>query len=258
MSAGQKKPETDPAALCEELLKKACARSAVLELHRQQGGVLVPAAKARMIRLEDGLIVLDRPQVIGREVPLGMGQTLDAYVYVDDELYTFQTTMTATDCPVPLNKDKNIMGAKIERPSALSKGQRRQFFRTSLALYDPFPVEFHVTDASAPLETPLGAHHFHGLILDASPGGFGVRVDNVAYSRFKIYDHYYLSFQAPNQKDNSVFLCELRQARAFRDGESVKLGFLLLPWPSQREVDRRIIPLQRYLTDMQRLARKAG
>ena len=36
----------------DELLKKACARSAVLEIHRQQDGVLVPAAKARMISLD--------------------------------------------------------------------------------------------------------------------------------------------------------------------------------------------------------------
>lgn len=242
----------------EELLKKACARSAVLEIHRQQDGVLVPAAKARMIQLEDGAILLDEPQVIGREVPLGMGQTLDAYVYIDDELYTFQTVLDAINCPIKLNSTKSTRGARIRKPLKLTKGQRRQFFRTSLALIDPIPVTLHRTDPVNPLETPVTAHHFTGQLLDASPGGFGVRVDNVAYSRFKIFNHYFLSFRTPGQDDPTTLLCELRQTRAIRDGESVKIGFLTLPWPDQRSVDRMTQPLQRYLTEMQRLSRKAS
>jgi len=240
------------------LLKAACARSAVVEFHRQEGTLAIPAARARMLAIDGNGIVLDRPQVIGREVPLGAGQTVDAFITIDDELYTFQTSVINGDVPVTVNGEKHVKGVRIQLPGAVRVGQRRQYFRTSLALVQPLPVTLHRTDREDPTATPVGAHHFKGQLLDASAGGFGVRVDDVIYTRFKIYNHYFLTFITPDQEEETTVLCELRQTRPIRDGESVKIGLLTLPWPSQRELDRKLQPLVRYLTEMQRRTRRAG
>lgn len=242
----------------EELLRLACARSCVVEFHRQIGPSALPAARARMIRIQDGSIFLDTPQVIGRELPLGLGQSVDIFFQLDDELYKFTTVLRRVNIPMKLNATKSIRGAQIDMPRVIVRGQRRQFFRTSLALIEPIPIAIHLTDSANPTATPITARPMSGIILDASPGGFGVRIDNVIYSRFRIYDHYFLSFHVPGERAPAVLLAELRQSREIRDGESTKLGFLTTAWPDQRTVDRLIQPLQKHLIDLQRRNRRAS
>lgn len=243
----------------QELLRCACERSAVIELHRHDHGVVRPAARARLLGFsKSGNLLLDKPQVIGMGNPLHVRQSVDAYFQIDDELYTFATAITRLDVPVRLNAEKRTFGAEIATPEAIKRGQRRGAFRTSLALHDPLTVRLHRTDVEAPDRTPVNAHHFTGLMTDASDGGFGVRIDNVPYTRFSLYDLYFLAFRLPDDHEDAVALCELRQTREIRGGESAKLGFLVLPWPSQRHLNRISQPLQRYLMEIQRRTRKAG
>jgi hypothetical protein len=245
----------DPTAL----LRAACARSSVLELHRAENNAATPAARARLLGFsKSGNLLLDRPQVIGRQVPLGMGQTVDAFFQFDDELYTFATSVLRIDVPVRLNDDKRVFGAEIAAPKLIKKGQRRAAFRTSLALQDPLPVRLHRTSAEDPYQTPISAHRFEGYAVDGSQTGLGVRIEGVPYTRFTLFDQYFLAFTCPGETEETVLLTELRQRREIKSGQAAKLGFLVLPWPTQRAADIAAQPLHRFLMDVQRRVRKAG
>jgi len=245
----------DPAAL----LRTACERSCVLELHRQENHATTPAARARLLGFsKSGNLLLDRPQIIGRRVPLSSGQTVDAFFQIDDDLYTFSAAVVRMDVPVRLNDEKRVFGAEIEAPSVIKLGQRRAAFRTSLALQDPVPVRLHRTSAEDPHQTPVSAHRFSGVITDGSHTGLGVRIEGAPYTRFALYDHYFLSFTLPGESRETVLLVELRQTREIKSGEAAKLGFLILPWPTQRAADLATQPLQRFLMDVQRRTRRAG
>lgn len=243
----------------QKLLQTACERSCVVELHRHEHGIATPAARARLLGFsKSGNLLLDKPQVIGRGNPLRVRQSVDAYFQLDDELYAFPTSVTRLDIPIRLNAEKRTFGVEIAVPEQIKRGQRRAAFRTSLALHEPIPVRVHRTDPEKLDQTPVNAHHFTGVITDASDGGFGVRIDNVVYTRFTLFDRYFLSYRLPDEDEDAVLVCELRQTRRIRDGESSKLGFLVVPWPDQRHVNLVTQPLQRYLMDIQRRTRKAG
>lgn len=243
----------------QELLRCACERSAVVELHSHDHGVTRPAARGRLLGFsKSGNLLLDKPQVIGMGNPLHVRQIVDAFFQIDDELYTFATSVVRLDVPVRLNAEKRTFGAEIALPGGIKRGQRRGAFRTSLALHEPIMVRLHRTNGESPDQTPVNAHHFMGIITDASDGGFGVRIDNVPYTRFSLFDKYFLSYRLPDETENAVVLCELRQTREIRGGESAKLGLLILPWPSHRHVNQIRQPLLHYLMSVQRRVRKAG
>ena len=62
----------------------------------------------------------------------------------------------------------------------------------------------------------------------------------------------FLSFELPGEEEHFVFLAEIRQMRAINDGDDVRLGLKIKPWPSRREVEHTRGRLQRYLTALQR------
>jgi c-di-GMP-binding flagellar brake protein YcgR len=132
-----------------------------------------------MLDLVDDAIHLEKPQIIGRNVRLCVGQAFEAYFTFDDQIYTFSCSVMKTGRPVRLNNEKLVEGLVISRPDKIVKGQRRQFYRTSLAaVHEPVKAAFQEVGES--FDEPAPREHGpwkEATIVDASAGGFGVRVD---------------------------------------------------------------------------------
>jgi len=159
-----------------------------------------------------------------------------------------------TGATVSLNQQKLVEGLVITRPASVKVGQRRQFYRTMLATIQE-PITGLIQEASDLEESPVPdecGSWVEGVVVDASAGGFGVRIEDSNYSKFKIFHNYFIKVVLPDSGREVVTLCELRQARSILDGQATKLGFLLLPWPSQAKLNWQIQPLLTFLTTMQR------
>ncbi len=242
----------------QAVLQDACSRSAVIEFHSQEGRVSEPAARARMLAVTDDALYIDKPHIIGQDPKFSWGNRLEAYFMDGENIFTFLATVVLSNCKLKLNAEKTVTGMKLARPRSLELGQRRQFYRTSLALEQPIPMTLHMTDPEFPLQTPINAQHFKGLVLDGSGGGIGVRVDNVKSAQIKIFSKFFVSFRVPTSPDPLVLLTEVRQAREIRAGQSVKLGLQILDWPSVRDAERVLQPFTQHLNAVQRAKLKAG
>lgn len=244
----------------QDPLEEACARNVPLELHSISYDRAIPAARARMIELDDDYIYLEKPQIIGRNIRLHKSQLFEAFFNFNDVLFTFKTHVADAAAVVRLNRQKIVEGLVLERPPSIQPGQRRQFYRTSLASI-PEPICAALQEAcDFGEEEPHpddGNPWMPASIVDASAGGFGVRIDDSNYSRYKIYHNYFLRMTLPDGHTDITVLCELRQVRSLLNGEATKLGLLLLPWPTQAKLNWHIQPLLSYLTELQR-GRLAG
>jgi len=239
----------------QTVLENACARNASVELHRRVGEIVHPVARARLLGMNTDTMFLEAPQTIGREVNLIADERLECYFLLSEIIYSFVAKVKHTHCNLRLNRRKVVDGMTITRPSTVQEGQRREFYRTSLAAQPPITAHLHETTPGAPEETPIGASRFTGRLLDASAGGFGLNVD-CPPGRFKVFHPYFLQFEIPERGLRMDLLTELRQARPIHDGMSSRLGLMCVPWPHRRAFESQVQRLTRYLTEVQRQQRR--
>lgn len=255
MTTGLEQPAPDPTLA---LLQEACDRNLQIELHRRTAFGATPTARGRMLRLEDGKLYLDRPQTIGRPFMMSVGQACRAYFSLHETIYMFETRVAEADCRVRLNVEKSTIGMALEAPESIRPGQRREFFRTSLALQGEIAVQMHEAGVGDdPAECPVDARRLAGKMTDASGGGVGVVIEGRP-AKLRAYDPWFVGFRLPGSDDQLVFLAELRQIRGIRDDQDTRLGLMFLIWPNQRVATRTMDLLLRYLSMVQRASRKAG
>jgi len=234
-----------------DLLKSGCERNTPVEIHKHTGDIAIPVARARMMCTDGERLFLDAPQTIGQPVKMGKGTSVDAFFSIGDGLFTFTTTVASMQCKVRLNAEKTLVGMALNLPSEIKQGQRRSRYRTSLALQTPIKVSLH--EANKDLNSsPIEAARFEGRIVDASDVGLGVLLDFDRPRKFKVYGRWIATFQIPGESDLTTIGCELRQARTIREGETMKIGLLALPWPSPRALREQMLPMARYLTSVER------
>jgi len=254
MATDKKAPIADPAAL----LEGACARNTPLELFRRVGDASLPVARARMLDIDGELIYLEEPQTIGMDVRINAGDPLTAFFSRSEALLCFHTTVKSRSCPVRLNARKVVQGMTIRRPANVKPGQRREYFRTSLATQDPIPVRMHEASSQEPATCPIGALRYEGRLVDGSGSGLGVRIDGENCSKFKRFRLFFVTFCVPGTEHRLDTLCEVRQARPILDGHAVRIGMFIHPWPTQRHLTRQIQPFLRYLVEVQRRVRRSA
>ncbi len=247
-----KAPEPD------ELLTEAIARNLPLELHRVTGDASIPAARARMLGMDDEHIYLETAQTIGRAVRIHAGDSVDAYFNYSDTIFRFRAEIISCSCTVRLNNDKVIEGWAIRRPKDVVPGQRRDSFRTRLIHEDPISVFMHLTSSEQPDCTPIDVRRFIGTLVDASAGGLGIRIDGQSASQFKMYDYLFVRFALPDHPEEVELLTEIRQSRSVLDETAARIGIMAIPFPTEREMVRQLQPLNRHLTEVQRRLRSAA
>lgn len=234
-----------------EILAAGCERNARVEIHKHTGDATIPVARARMMCMDEERLYLDEPQTIGKQVEMGKGTAVDAFFSLGDGLFTFSTTVASMNCRVRLNGAKTLIGMALDIPRTIKQGQRRSRYRTSLAMQTPIKVSMH--QASSDLgSSPIDADRVEGRLVDASEGGFGVMLDFDRPLKYKLYEKWVVQFHIPGEPDLTLLGCELRQIRTIREGESMKLGLLALPWPDQRAMRSQMLPLTKYLTSVER------
>ncbi len=252
MSAKKSKLDLkDPAAL----LASGCERNIPVEIHKHTGSAAVPVARARMMCIDGERLYLDEPQTIGKPVQMGKNTAVDAFFSINNMLFTFTTTVASMKCKVRLNETKMLIGMALNLPKVIDQGQRRSRFRTSLAMQAPIKVTLH--QASMDLNSaPIEAERYEGRLVDGSEGGLGVLLDFDRPRKFKMYDKWIVQFHLPSEPDLTVLGCELRQARTIREGETMKIGLMAMPWPTMRSMREQLLPLSRHLTAIERQLRQ--
>jgi len=241
----------DPAVL----LASGCERNIPVEIHKHTGSAAVPVARARMMCIDGERLYLDEPHTIGKPVKMGKNTSVDAFFSINNTLFTFSTTVASMHCKVRLNESKVLVGMALNLPREIHQGQRRSRFRTSLAMQTPIKVTMH--QASSDLNSaPIDAVRYEGRLVDGSEGGLGVLLEFDRPRKFKIYDKWIVRFQLPDLDEPTTLGCELRQTRTIRDGETMKIGLMAMPWPTDRTMREQLLPLSRHLTSIERHLRQ--
>ena len=241
-----------------EIMQEAADRNVRVEFHRSTRVIVLPVASGRLIDIEEESLLLDDPQIIGRDTKLEKGSTYDCFFKLNEAMYRFSAPIEGTGELVQLNKRRTITGIRISYPSVLGSGQRRQTFRTSLATDVPIPIKVHTTCNTAPEATPIDAMHDTGVLVDASSSGLGIRIDRpLRAGEIGDWSKLFVGFKIPGEIEYTRLLTEIRQVRRVLDNRATRLGVMVLPWPTSGAVSRATAPLDRYLTQVQRRIRAA-
>ncbi|MFG0283977.1 MAG: PilZ domain-containing protein [Phycisphaerales bacterium JB039] len=250
-----------------EALREACGRNAPIEVFRADAEAIDPPARGRLLQLRDDGIVIEKVQVIGRDIRFYAGVPIDAYFSYHGTIFHFRTKVIAAAGPVQLNRRTIVPGMTLARPARVEPGQRRSVYRVSLA-GQPTQIEASIWRLDAPAENTDPAHDpalesppnrtpdYIGTVVDASDTGLGLIVEGCPASRFRVYQRVFVQFHAPGDSEPIGFGCEIRHARELRE-DTTRLGVLFLLPPSRSLGDARVRRLVAYLAGVQRAQRRA-
>ena len=211
-----------------------------------------------MLALQDDSILVADPQVIGRESMLFRGNAMEGFFSANGTMFQFPTRILETDASIRLNKEKIVHGVRLSIPATIQRGQRRTIYRTSLVCDEPVLAVLRRVSSVEPIQCPIDQPPLNGKIIDASAQGFGVNIPNVYASQFKQYEAMFITFLITGSPKTMSFLVEVRQVREISTIGAVRLGMLMLPWPTQRLFTREVQPLLRALNELERAQRRSA
>ena len=249
-------------------LREACQRNAPIEVFRADAETVEPAARGRLLQLGDDWILIEKAQVIGRDVRFYAGVPIEAYFNYHGTIFHFRTRVIAAAGPVQLNRRTIVPGMTLARPARVEPGQRRSVYRVSLAA-QPKPIDASIWRLDDSADIADSAQHevgadappnrdadYLGAVVDASDTGLGLLIEGCPASRFRLYDRILVRFHPPGEDEAIAFPCEIRHARELRE-DATRLGVLFLLPPSRSLGDVRVRRLVAYLAGVQRAQRKA-
>lgn len=204
------------------VIASACDRNIPICVVRPRQAGRVPMARGRMLSRADDTIEIDRVQIPGLELHFSKGDDLQCYFSIGQTLYQFRTKLLTICEPKRLNARMLIPGMSIAMPGSISKGDRRNIYRVSVAaradrptvsawrLIQPTPRQLGSEEAeleNAEMPTmPSGAFNPHGLslekvaskleagpdysgwVVDATENGLGIRLETIRAARFDIFE----------------------------------------------------------------------
>ena len=130
-----------------ELLAEAISRNATVGIVRLGYSGQDPLAQGRLISWEDGNIVIEQLQVIGRDVQLSKDTRVEAFIKYKDTTLVFEAKIVAKSEVSKLNEHQVVESLRISEPQLLRKGDRRSAFRSSVtASGDEIPVKMWFLD----------------------------------------------------------------------------------------------------------------
>ncbi len=138
------------------------------------------------LSIDQDHLYLDQPQSIGKHINFAAKQTIEAYILLNQNIYTFQSKIVRTQCTIKLNRYTTVDGLCITIPTEIREGQRRHDLRVSLANMDPMPTTVHKVSPDCPGAADLDTAVFKGHLLNLSGGGCRVHLNTVLESKFKI------------------------------------------------------------------------
>lgn len=243
------------------LVHEACQRNVPMELHRRSLDGSVMTARGRMLRLQDGLVLIESPQTIGTSSKLKIDEQLDAFFNLHGDLYTMQVSVESLGVPANLNDAKRVTGAALRPTSNVREGQRRAEYRTSLISVGSIATELCQACIEVEGASPIGAHRTTGRLINASSGGLGIVLDGRQTGRFPERSRYFVRFCVGDDEMEFPFLSEVRYVRLVNEETMTRLGVRLVQWPDRFTFNRRTQSLTRYLKEVERatiVGRRAG
>jgi c-di-GMP-binding flagellar brake protein YcgR len=235
-----------------DILQEACERNVPVELHYRNRQDEFTLARTRLLAMDEQQLYLDEPQAIGEATVHMPGQILDVYLSLYGTLYTCRVQVISSNCIVALNEQKRVTGMSVTRPAIVKPGQRRAYYRVSLAALDPVKVRMHRTGDIDPNLCPVDATRIQGHLVDLSLGGGSVRIDGMSYTSFGFGKEWFLNFTIPDWIDDARLLTTVRHVRSIVDGTAVRLGLQFSVWPDEHQYRLSLQALQKFLAAMQR------
>lgn len=286
--------ETGPSTE-ENALAEAVARNSPVEIFRTDSIDDAPPGRGRLLELREDVLVLEKVQVIGRDVAFVTGSIVECYFSFKGQLFQFRSKVTETGVPFKLNDQFVVSGMTVERPKEVKVGQRRRSFRVSLAGQDP-PIMMDLwfaRSAQAGLDQARAAYQdaertrdqqlkanprakpislppkptilsavdyappdYEAQVVEASDMGLSAAIDRCSYTRFKHLDTLLIRIGLPQPGNVLVFKTEVRHARELREG-STRVGLMMLEEPNAAQAfQANRRKLVAFLQEVQRAARR--
>ncbi len=240
-----------------EVLREACARNTPVELHLKQEDSGVITARVRLLMLDDGLIYIDRPQIVGGQIQLQPRQPVMVHLAVGGTRYAFRTRVKRAFCLVRLNAQQRVPGAALEMPTEMQQQQRRGDFRLSLAGQERVIVTMHPGRTDDGGSAPVDARRSSGWLANISASGVGIVADRTAGKVWKAGAHFFLSFRLPSIEAEFCVAAEFRHFRPIRSGLTVLGGFQFVPWAASQP-DQYQKSITRFIASEQRRQLRRG
>lgn len=183
----------------EQSLMRTVARNGAIELSPIQviSGEAPPTWRVRLLALEDGALIVERPCPGGEPLKVNPDTPLSAVILEDQNRWSFATRVIE---PVMhhLNEHNRVVALRLTRPANAHSAQRRDYYRVDVAGMPTPPVQLwplldvascvaseahndavhrrrNTPSPPAPPPPELG-EGFDGLILDISGGGMALSV----------------------------------------------------------------------------------
>ena len=129
------------------ILRDAVDRNATVGIVRLGYSGQDPLAQGRLIKWDDEGIVVEKVQIIGRDVRLTIETRIEAFIKMNDTTIVFESKILSKHGSARLNENQIVETLRISQPQLLRKGDRRSAFRSSVnASGDEIPVRMWFLD----------------------------------------------------------------------------------------------------------------
>lgn len=153
----EKSSDTAMSRELQRLLRDAVDRNATIGIVRLGYSGQDPLAQGRLIKWDDEGIIVEKVQIIGRDVRLTLDTRIEAFIKMNDTTIVFESKIISKHGAARLNENQVVETLRISQPQLLRKGDRRSAFRSSVnASGDEIPVRMWFIDRVE--EDADGAH----------------------------------------------------------------------------------------------------
>ena len=115
-----------------KMLREAVERNASIGIVRLGRSGVDPMAQGRLLEWNDGELVIEKLQIIGRETDFNSTTRVEAFFMFNGHMITFESEITYIDTPERLNEQKIVSAVKLKDPIQIREGDRRAAYRVSL------------------------------------------------------------------------------------------------------------------------------
>lgn len=233
------------------LLAEACERNAPAELlfARPEGQPVT--ARVRLLELTDEHILADRPGQGDQTQQIPPGRTITVHLVIRGARYQFESAIVDLHSWVQLNSEQRVPGIVLNRPTEITRSERRSDFRVSLAGLAPISVEMARGDPEIQDACLIEPSPVCGRMLNLSAGGAALLLDLRSLRSSKRGERFFMTFSLPGIEKDFCLLGEVRHALIVEASESIRLAMAFRQWGGRRfGQDERLIT--KFITERQR------
>lgn len=232
-------------------LEEACARNVPLEVFRSAGPGAPPAARGRLLYLDEAKVYVERTRDQEGEVNLEARQDIDCFFSHRGDLYVFRTEVVDPKCSAPLNGQHRVPAIALGRPGKVEQGQRRSRYRVSFASMFP-PTKVRLGLIVDGIEPAHDEDWWECELADASIYGLGLVIEGASPRDFVVRTPATVRYYVPGEGSATILRAEIRRVQEISATGGVRLGLQFEPWPDHAEFDKRLEPFDEYLARFQR------